>query len=357
MRKRGRKSRLPRSHSALRADSVTAVLVSSGPSPADAAVVYASAVCLFPLHECGEKREDRIINIIGPLIIAGRKRYSGNNSDYIYYPFSTAPQLPAANGAEIIAVPRPHAQGRGVLSAFGGCCACCAATAHDGCTATAVPPCFGALRRCHYGSFSLQSRPGRGGKAEEGHLLRKFPVVGFRACLDPRLVLPAARRLPFGQAQGVAAEPPHISQAAEPPITIFIYSLTVSINTCFNQNMYLYIVLNQTLILTMLHAFSQQTRHTVSRSYASAGTSRNTSGVSQHTTPQQLENRSYGFKELATLYFPNIAPASASIRLKTWIKESPELLQALEATHYRLTARLLTPLQTTLIADAFGSPF
>ena len=31
---------------------------------------------------------------------------------------------------------------------------------------------------------------------------------------------------------------------------------------------------------------------------------------------QNLTNRSYGFKELAVLYFPNIAPASASIRLK-----------------------------------------
>lgn len=97
-------------------------------------------------------------------------------------------------------------------------------------------------------------------------------------------------------------------------------------------------------------AFITQPKHT-------ARTLRSAFSAAHGSTPQQLENRSYGFKELATLYFPNIAPASASIRLKTWIKESPELLQALNDTHYRLTARLLTPRQTTLISDAFGSPF
>ena len=37
---------------------------------------------------------------------------------------------------------------------------------------------------------------------------------------------------------------------------------------------------------------------------------------SQNNYQANLSNRSYGFKELAVLYFPNIAPASASIRLK-----------------------------------------
>lgn len=74
-------------------------------------------------------------------------------------------------------------------------------------------------------------------------------------------------------------------------------------------------------------------------------------------TPRQLENRSYGFKELAVLYFPNIAPASASIRLKAWIKDSPQLLHDLGETNYHLTARVLTPRQKDLIAEVFGSPF
>ncbi|MDU1634250.1 MAG: DUF4248 domain-containing protein, partial [Bacteroides ovatus] len=56
----------------------------------------------------------------------------------------------------------------------------------------------------------------------------------------------------------------------------------------------------------------------------------------QQNNCQSLTNRSYGFKELAVLYFPNIAPASASIRLKQWIKDDSELLEALQETNYQL---------------------
>lgn len=94
---------------------------------------------------------------------------------------------------------------------------------------------------------------------------------------------------------------------------------------------------------------SQPTQHT--------GIGHAASGIAHHSAPRQLENRSYGFKELAVLYFPNIAPASASIRLKAWIKDSPQLLQDLGQTNYHLTARVLTPRQKDLIASVFGSPF
>jgi len=97
-------------------------------------------------------------------------------------------------------------------------------------------------------------------------------------------------------------------------------------------------------------AFRTQTPH-------NTDTCRPASGIARHPATRQLENRSYGFKELAVLYFPNIAPASASIRLKAWIKDSPELLQTLAGTNYHLTARVLTPRQKDLIAIAFGSPF
>ena len=70
-----------------------------------------------------------------------------------------------------------------------------------------------------------------------------------------------------------------------------------------------------------------------------------------------LTNRSYGFKELAVLYFPNIAPASASIRLKQWIKDDSELLQALDEANFHTGNRILTPRQKALIVSAFGSPF
>ena len=72
---------------------------------------------------------------------------------------------------------------------------------------------------------------------------------------------------------------------------------------------------------------------------------------------QNLTNRSYGFKELAVLYFPNIAPASAAIRLKQWIKDDVGLLESLGETNYHLSNRILTPRQRELITIAFGSPF
>lgn len=75
--------------------------------------------------------------------------------------------------------------------------------------------------------------------------------------------------------------------------------------------------------------------------------------VHQQNNCQSLTNRSYGFKELAVLYFP----ASASIRLKQWIKDDTELLEALQETNYQLSNRILTPKQKELITISFGSPF
>lgn len=97
-------------------------------------------------------------------------------------------------------------------------------------------------------------------------------------------------------------------------------------------------------------AFLPQTTHQTDNS-------RPGTGFYHHQPVRQLESRSYGFKELAVLYFPNIAPASASIRLKSWIKDSPELIEALAHTNYHITARVLTPRQRDLITGAFGSPF
>ena len=79
--------------------------------------------------------------------------------------------------------------------------------------------------------------------------------------------------------------------------------------------------------------------------------------VHSRSNSLNLSNRSYGFKELAVLYFPNIAPASASIRLKQWIKDDAELLDALQETNYHLSNRILTPRQKELILTSFGSPF
>ena len=79
--------------------------------------------------------------------------------------------------------------------------------------------------------------------------------------------------------------------------------------------------------------------------------------VHPQNSDQSFTNRSYGFKELAVLYFPNIAPTSASIRLKQWIKDDTELLESLQETNYHLSNRILTPKQKELITASFGSPF
>ena len=79
---------------------------------------------------------------------------------------------------------------------------------------------------------------------------------------------------------------------------------------------------------------------------------------SQNNYQANLSNRSYGFKELAVLYFPNIAPASASIRLKQWIKDDVELLGSLEETNYHPQQPYFSPLnRETLLRTTFGSPF
>lgn len=82
-----------------------------------------------------------------------------------------------------------------------------------------------------------------------------------------------------------------------------------------------------------------------------------TFNMNQHKTTPALQPRSYGFQELAVLYFPNITPASATVRLKQWIKDCPALMDELAAHSWRITARLLTPAQVQLIVAAFGSPF
>ncbi|MCS2473703.1 DUF4248 domain-containing protein [Bacteroides ovatus] len=45
------------------------------------------------------------------------------------------------------------------------------------------------------------------------------------------------------------------------------------------------------------------------------------------------------------------------MRLKQWIKDDTELLEALQETNYQLSNRILTPKQKELITISFGSPF
>ena len=104
-------------------------------------------------------------------------------------------------------------------------------------------------------------------------------------------------------------------------------------------------------------AFRPTPRNTTASGGNETAPFRAASGSVLAHVPAHLEKRSYGFKELAVLYFPNIAPASASIRLKAWIKDSPERLKTVAGTNCHLAARVLTPRQAGMIENAFGSPF
>jgi hypothetical protein len=66
--------------------------------------------------------------------------------------------------------------------------------------------------------------------------------------------------------------------------------------------------------------------------------------------------RTYGFAELAQLYFPAISKNSASSQLSRWINAAPSLKEALESKGKKRRQRLLSPVQVKMIVDEFGEP-
>lgn len=66
--------------------------------------------------------------------------------------------------------------------------------------------------------------------------------------------------------------------------------------------------------------------------------------------------RAYGLQELALLYFPFSAPASASSQLKRWINLNTALYKEITDAGYRNGQRLLTPRQVTIIITYLGPP-
>ena len=70
----------------------------------------------------------------------------------------------------------------------------------------------------------------------------------------------------------------------------------------------------------------------------------------------QFKIRSYGYGELAQLYFPNITKKSASWQLTKWIKADQKLLESLMLHGYRPNTRRLKPKHVRLIIDAFDYP-
>jgi hypothetical protein len=69
---------------------------------------------------------------------------------------------------------------------------------------------------------------------------------------------------------------------------------------------------------------------------------------------EKLRIKSYGFGELAQIYFPNISKKNDSAQLRRWIKLSNAALPMLESHGYKAGLQLLTPAQ--VIVDEFGEP-
>jgi hypothetical protein len=71
---------------------------------------------------------------------------------------------------------------------------------------------------------------------------------------------------------------------------------------------------------------------------------------------EKFKIRSYGFGELAQLYFPNISKKSDSAQLRRWIKLSNTALIILESHGYKPGLRLLRPAHVKVIVEEFGDP-
>lgn len=66
--------------------------------------------------------------------------------------------------------------------------------------------------------------------------------------------------------------------------------------------------------------------------------------------------RSYGYAELAQIYFPSVTKKSASVQLRRWIVRNRKLAASLEEAGFHPGQRLMTPKQVELLVDFLGNP-
>jgi len=71
---------------------------------------------------------------------------------------------------------------------------------------------------------------------------------------------------------------------------------------------------------------------------------------------QPFKIRSYGYGELALLYFPNSTKSSASTQLGRWIKQNKLLQQKLHESGFVTGKRILTPKQVASLVQILGEP-
>ena len=72
---------------------------------------------------------------------------------------------------------------------------------------------------------------------------------------------------------------------------------------------------------------------------------------------RKFEIRTFGFGELAQLYFSHITKASASRMFSQWIYQSPELIAKLSELNWRKRAKYFTPKQVKVLVRQFDPPF
>ena len=61
-------------------------------------------------------------------------------------------------------------------------------------------------------------------------------------------------------------------------------------------------------------------------------------------------------REIATLYFPDITPKSASEKLTSWINNCKPLVRRLSKTGYKSGTHTLSHRQISIIFDYLGEP-
>jgi len=71
---------------------------------------------------------------------------------------------------------------------------------------------------------------------------------------------------------------------------------------------------------------------------------------------KQFELRTYGFNELAQLYFPNVSKESATKMFRIWINASSTLIENLKSLGWKKNAKKLTPKQVKELVGHFDPP-
>ena len=66
--------------------------------------------------------------------------------------------------------------------------------------------------------------------------------------------------------------------------------------------------------------------------------------------------KSYGYGELAQMYFPTITKQSATVQFRRWIRINNKLLDELSLAGFKRYQKMLTPKQVEIIVRYIGEP-